>query len=220
MRFYPQSSGSGNSASSKDLQDETAAREAADAALDTKIDENAVKAADDLAAEATARAEEIAAEKAAREAAVAELEVQIAAADEINGEVDNFSALPAAADHSGEVFKVKKSSGIWGFGRKSKGFYQSDGTNWAILSDYDEIKSQIQANEEALGEKASKASVDALEDRVDDLAENGVSSSGESAEEAEAESAVDPYASYADYESPQDYDPYKSYEEQNAAAAA
>jgi len=49
------------------------------------------------------------------------------------GTVANFAALPAAGDHSGEVYRVTTSSGL--FWAHRKGFYDSNGTVWTRQSD-------------------------------------------------------------------------------------
>lgn len=50
-------------------------------------------------------------------------------------EVNTFADLPAAADHTGEVYLVKTKTGSQlTFNLKRSGFYQSDGVSWTKLS--------------------------------------------------------------------------------------
>ncbi len=53
----------------------------------------------------------------------------------ITGAVVSYSNLPAASDHSTELWLVKTTTGIL-FARKEKGIYLSDGLNWTWMSDY------------------------------------------------------------------------------------
>lgn len=53
-----------------------------------------------------------------------------------DGAVTAFADLPAAADHSGETYRVGTSTGVWLINRKSAGFYLSNGAAWAYLGDY------------------------------------------------------------------------------------
>jgi hypothetical protein len=48
-------------------------------------------------------------------------------------EVDTFDDLPAAADHSGEIYVVKTGTGVYLVNRKSAGLYLSNGTSWSRL---------------------------------------------------------------------------------------
>jgi len=46
----------------------------------------------------------------------------------------NFSSLPAAADHSGEIYVVLAAEGAWFLTRKKAGMYRSDGSSWNRLT--------------------------------------------------------------------------------------
>lgn len=48
-------------------------------------------------------------------------------------EVANYSALPAANLHSGQVYLVLASEGLWLLNRKEAGLYKSDGSSWLRL---------------------------------------------------------------------------------------
>jgi hypothetical protein len=61
----------------------------------------------------------------------------------VDGEVNTFAELPAAASHSAEVYLVKQSTGVWLINRKSGGLYLSDGAAWSIIIDYDTLVTQI-----------------------------------------------------------------------------
>lgn len=50
-------------------------------------------------------------------------------------EVANFAALPAAVDHSGEIYAVLAGQGVYFVNRKPAGFYRSDGASWTYLAD-------------------------------------------------------------------------------------
>jgi hypothetical protein len=50
--------------------------------------------------------------------------------------VANFAALPAAASHTDEIYRVTTSTGIWLVNRYNKGLYSSDGVNWNYIGDY------------------------------------------------------------------------------------
>ena len=50
-------------------------------------------------------------------------------------EVANYGALPPATAHSGEIFAVLQSQGLYIFGRKERGFWYSDGATWSRLGD-------------------------------------------------------------------------------------
>lgn len=50
-------------------------------------------------------------------------------------EVANYSSLPAAADHTGEIYAVLAAEGVWLLSRKRAGFYYSDGISWTRLGD-------------------------------------------------------------------------------------
>ena len=88
----------------------------------------------------------------------------VALAEEIDGEVDTYAELPAAADHDGKVWRVDNESGTWGVDHKSSGFYKSEGGAWIVLSDYDQLKAHIQANEEAVVELSTLATYEEIED--------------------------------------------------------
>jgi hypothetical protein len=47
----------------------------------------------------------------------------------------NFSALPAASDHAGEIYVVLEPEGVWLINRKRAGLYYSDGSTWRRLGD-------------------------------------------------------------------------------------
>lgn len=53
-------------------------------------------------------------------------------ADSIAGKVDTYADLPAASEHSGQVWLCRESSGVLWANRK--GLYLSDGTTWSRLS--------------------------------------------------------------------------------------
>ncbi|HUU53054.1 MAG TPA: hypothetical protein VMW44_00270 [Candidatus Bathyarchaeia archaeon] len=53
----------------------------------------------------------------------------------IDGEVDVYANLPAAADHSGEFWLVTTASGVWLITRKPAGLYYSDGASWEAAPD-------------------------------------------------------------------------------------
>lgn len=50
-------------------------------------------------------------------------------------EVANYAALPAAADHTGEIYVCLASQGVWFINRKPAGFYRSDGAAWSFLAE-------------------------------------------------------------------------------------
>ena len=63
------------------------------------------------------------------------------------GEVLTHSELPAANEHTGEVWRVKSSSGVWPL-NKAAGRYQSGGSEWHHLSGEAELAEQILANQQ------------------------------------------------------------------------
>lgn len=48
-------------------------------------------------------------------------------------QVSNYSNLPAASEHSGEVYVVLAAEGLWLLDRKEAGLYKSDGSTWTRL---------------------------------------------------------------------------------------
>lgn len=48
----------------------------------------------------------------------------------------NFSALPTASAHSGEVYTVLNPEGLWLLDRKEAGLYRSDGATWTRLGSW------------------------------------------------------------------------------------
>ena len=48
----------------------------------------------------------------------------------------NYSALPAAADHSGEIYIVLAAEGLWLIARKKAGMWRSDGSAWNRLGNF------------------------------------------------------------------------------------
>ena len=47
--------------------------------------------------------------------------------------VDTYADLPAAGDHTNEIYVVKTAMGVWGINRKRTGMWRSDGVNWGRL---------------------------------------------------------------------------------------
>lgn len=52
----------------------------------------------------------------------------------IDGEVDTYADLPAPANHNGEIWLVKTTTGIVFVNKKVAGLYVSNGTTWAIIT--------------------------------------------------------------------------------------
>lgn len=48
-------------------------------------------------------------------------------------QVSNYSSLPTASEHSGEVYVVLNAEGLWLIDRKEAGLYKSDGSSWTRL---------------------------------------------------------------------------------------
>jgi hypothetical protein len=48
----------------------------------------------------------------------------------------NYSALPAAADHSGEIYICLAGEGVWLLARKKAGMWRSDGASWTRLGNF------------------------------------------------------------------------------------
>lgn len=74
----------------------------------------------------------------------------------IDGEVNTFADLPPAAIHSGDVYLVLQSTGVWLINRKSGGLYLSDGATWSIIIDYDTLVTQISTNTTNIALKQDK----------------------------------------------------------------
>ena len=60
-------------------------------------------------------------------------------ANEIEGEVLTFANLPPASEHTGKIWLVEQSSGVWLVNYKQAGLYNSDGTNWNLLDSTSDI---------------------------------------------------------------------------------
>jgi len=54
--------------------------------------------------------------------------------------VANFAALPAAADHTGELYIVLATTGVPFVTYRKKGFYYSDGATWTVVEDISGIE--------------------------------------------------------------------------------
>ena len=50
----------------------------------------------------------------------------------INGQSANYSALPTASEHSGEIYICLASEGVYILNRKSSGMYYSNGSAWTF----------------------------------------------------------------------------------------
>lgn len=51
-------------------------------------------------------------------------------------QVANYSALPDASLHTGEVYTVLNAQGLWLIDRKEAGLYKSDGASWVRLGNW------------------------------------------------------------------------------------
>lgn len=51
----------------------------------------------------------------------------------IDGEADTFTDLPTAAEHTGDIYIVRTTTGVLLINRKQAGLYRSDGANWNLL---------------------------------------------------------------------------------------
>jgi len=63
-----------------------------------------------------------------------ELSEAIKNAETIDGEVSTYADLPAPANHNGEIWIVKTTTGVVFVNKKVAGFYVSNGTTWAIIT--------------------------------------------------------------------------------------
>lgn len=63
-----------------------------------------------------------------------ELSEAIKNAETIDGEVNTYADLPAPANHNGEIWLVKTTTGVVFVNKKVAGLYVSNGTTWAIIT--------------------------------------------------------------------------------------
>jgi len=63
-----------------------------------------------------------------------ELSEAIKNAETIDGEVSTYADLPAPANHNGEIWLVKTTTGVVFVNKKVAGLYVSNGTTWAIIT--------------------------------------------------------------------------------------
>jgi hypothetical protein len=63
-----------------------------------------------------------------------ELSEAIKNAETIDGEVSTYADLPAPANHNGEIWIVKTTTGVVFVNKKVAGFYISNGTIWTIIT--------------------------------------------------------------------------------------